>query len=66
MSHDNDNQLGRDFVEYEESVIYGFFKKCQLCFFRLRPAPIDTPCWSVLGSGPTYAALGNVSYLSRL
>lgn len=40
VSHDNDNQLGRDFVEYEESVIYGFFKK-------------------FLGSGPTYAALGN-------
>ncbi|KAL8279118.1 hypothetical protein RQP46_008576 [Phenoliferia psychrophenolica] len=40
VSHDNDNALSRDYVEYIESVIFTMFKK-------------------ILGSGPTYAALGN-------
>lgn len=58
VSHDNDNTLGRDYVEYEESVIFGFFKKCECCDVKRRTAETnDNP---VLGAGPTYAALGNV------
>jgi sphingomyelin phosphodiesterase len=40
VSHDQDNALGRDYIEYTESVVFGFFSH-------------------YLGSGPTYAALGN-------
>lgn len=40
VSHDQDNALGRDYIEYTETVVFGFFAR-------------------YLGSGPTYAALGN-------